>query len=184
MKILKYVHARTAFKIGLQLLECHSGQIILLPDFLCNVIWHPLEFLGLKVITYSLNDDLEPIWDEIEEIGSRENIFALLMVHYFGQPQKIDSYKKFCKNHDIFLIEDNAHGHGGYYNGIPLGSYGDAGFSSPRKQLRNSLIGSSSFTGAQIEAHLLRTGIDHKRRAETLSLAEWSRLHDRWNESE
>ena len=151
MKILKYVHARTAFKIGLQLLECHSGQIILLPDFLCNVIWHPLELLSIKVITHSLNDNLEPIWDEIEEIGSRENIFALLMVHYFGQPQNIDKYKKFCKDNHIFLIEDNAHGHGGKFNGKPLGSYGDAGFSSPRKFINISFGGCLYLRNIELE---------------------------------
>ena len=88
-----------------------------------------------------MNDNLEPIWDEIEEIVSRENIFALLMVHYFGQPQNIDKYKKFCKDNHIFLIEDNAHGHGGKFNGKPLGSYGDAGFSSPRKFINISFGG-------------------------------------------
>jgi perosamine synthetase len=133
MTLLKYAYARTAFKVGLQLLKCQAGQNILLPDFLCNVVWHPLDSLGLKVITYSLNDDLRPNWDEIEDIVSREKIFALLMVHYFGQPQDIDIYVKYCINKNILLVEDNAHGLGGYYNGKPLGSYGDVGFSSPRK---------------------------------------------------
>ena len=110
MRTLQYSYARTAFKVGLQLLKCQVGQKILLPDFLCNVVWHPLDSLGLKVITYSLNDDLKPNWDEIEEIVSREKIFALLMVHYFGQPQDIDIYVKYCSNNNILLVEDNAHG--------------------------------------------------------------------------
>ena len=133
MQILKYGKARTAFRMGLQLLECQPGQIILLPDYLCNVISHHLKLLGLKVITYSLDDNLDPIWEEIERIVSREDIFALLMVHYFGQPQNISRYKIFCRNNNIFLIEDNAHGHGGNFNGRPLGCFGDVGFSSPRK---------------------------------------------------
>ena len=102
MTILNYAHARTAFKVGLQLLKCQAGQIILLPDFLCNVVWHPLYNLDLKVITYSLSDDLEPNWDELEKIVSRGKIFALLMVHYFGQPQNIEKYNNFCKKKKFF----------------------------------------------------------------------------------
>ena len=102
MRTLQYAYARTAFKVGLQLLKCQAGQIILLPDFLCNVVWHPLYNLGLKVITYSLSDDLEPNWDELEKIVSRGKIFALLMVHYFGQPQNIEKYNNFCKKKKFF----------------------------------------------------------------------------------
>ena len=50
-------------------------------------------------------------------------------------------YKKFCKDNHIFLIEDNAHGHGGNYNSKPLGSHGDFGFSSPRKFINISFGG-------------------------------------------
>ena len=39
------------------------------------------------------------------------------------------------------MIEDNAHGHGGYYNRKPLGSHGDIGFSSPRKFINISFGG-------------------------------------------
>jgi hypothetical protein len=151
LKILKYTHARTAFKIGLQLLGCRAGNTVLLPDFLCDVVWHPLDLLGLKVITYSLNDSLEPIWGDIEGISKRENIFALLMVHYFGQPQIISKYDEFCKDNNIFLIEDNAHGHGGYSNGKPMGSFGDFGFSSPRKFLNISFGGYLYFQNLELE---------------------------------
>ena len=34
---------------------------------------------------------------------------------------------------NLILIEDNAHGHGGSVNGKLLGTFGDIGFSSPRK---------------------------------------------------
>jgi len=141
MKILYYSRARTALRIGLQLLECKQGDIILIPDFLCNVLWHPIELLGLKVITYSVDNNLNPEWDEIEEIEFRENIFALLMVHYFGQPQNIEKYKEFCNEKQIYLIENNAHGHGGTYNGKTLGTFGDIGFSSPRKFVNKSYGG-------------------------------------------
>lgn len=48
-----------------------------------------------------------------------------------------------------------------------------AGFSQPRKQLRNSLAAGLGMAHEEVEAWLGRAGIDPKRRAETLSLGEW-----------
>ncbi len=51
-----------------------------------------------------------------------------------------------------------------------------AGFSQPRKQLRNSLASGLQIAPAAVEGWLAVAGIDPKRRAETLSLAEWAAL--------
>jgi 16S rRNA (adenine1518-N6/adenine1519-N6)-dimethyltransferase len=51
-----------------------------------------------------------------------------------------------------------------------------AGFSQPRKQLRNSLAAGLNAPAAQVEAWLLAAGISAQRRAEALTLAEWGAL--------
>ena len=51
-----------------------------------------------------------------------------------------------------------------------------AGFSQPRKQLRNPLAAALDMTKQATDAMLARAGIDRTRRAETLSLAEWHTL--------
>ena len=51
-----------------------------------------------------------------------------------------------------------------------------AGFSQPRKQLRNSLAAGLRLARATAEAWLTTAGIDPQRRAETLTLAEWGSL--------
>ena len=51
-----------------------------------------------------------------------------------------------------------------------------AGFSQPRKQMRNSLAAGLSVAPAQAEAWLAAAGIAPQRRAETLTLAEWGAL--------
>jgi 16S rRNA (adenine1518-N6/adenine1519-N6)-dimethyltransferase len=51
-----------------------------------------------------------------------------------------------------------------------------AGFSQKRKQLRNALSGGLRLGARQVDEHLLRAGIDPKRRAETLTLEEWGTL--------
>jgi len=50
------------------------------------------------------------------------------------------------------------------------------GFSSPRKQLRNSLAHSLEMPPNQVSIFLEKAGIDGKRRAETLTLEEWREL--------
>ena len=127
--------ARTALKSGLIELGLVAGERILVPDFICNVVSDEISKLGLNPIFYEVTDTLAPKWSELEKIVVGDNVKALVMVHYFGQPQDIDRFLLFCSKHKLFLIEDNAHGHSGTYRGMTLGTFGDVGLSSPRKIL-------------------------------------------------
>ncbi len=51
-----------------------------------------------------------------------------------------------------------------------------AGFSQPRKQLRNTLASGLGLSPAGVAAWLTAVGIDPRRRAETLTLTEWGAL--------
>lgn len=51
-----------------------------------------------------------------------------------------------------------------------------AGFSQKRKTLRNALAAGLGLPAGQAEAMLDKAGVDPRRRAETLDLAEWNRL--------
>jgi 16S rRNA (adenine1518-N6/adenine1519-N6)-dimethyltransferase len=53
-----------------------------------------------------------------------------------------------------------------------------SGFSSPRKQLHNSLAHGLGLKPAEVAPFLNQAAIDPKRRAETLSLEEWARLYE------
>jgi 16S rRNA (adenine1518-N6/adenine1519-N6)-dimethyltransferase len=53
-----------------------------------------------------------------------------------------------------------------------------SGFSSPRKQLHNSLAHGLGMKPADVAPFLKRADIDLKRRAETLSLEEWAKLYE------
>lgn len=54
------------------------------------------------------------------------------------------------------------------------------GFSSPRKQLRNSLAHGLGVKPAEAASLLEKARIEPQRRAETLSLEEWARLYEVW----
>jgi len=52
---------------------------------------------------------------------------AIIVVHMLGVPTRLKEIKEIADKHNIPLIEDTAWGCGGYYNDIPLGTYGDMG---------------------------------------------------------
>jgi len=132
-----FSHARTAMKYGVKLLSINKGDKILIPDFICDVVFHPLDDLQIEYEFYSLYDDLTPKWDALEKLVTIDTK-AIMMIHYFGQPQDVKAFMSFCNKHKLYLIEDNAHGYGGMLNGKLLGTFGDIGFSSPRKHLLTS----------------------------------------------
>ncbi len=59
-----------------------------------------------------------------------------------------------------------------------------AGFSQKRKTLRNTLSAGLGLPAVQTENLLAAAGIDPRRRAETLSIAEWGRLTDVWKRTQ
>ena len=52
---------------------------------------------------------------------------AIIVIHMLGTPARLKEIKKIADKHEIPLIEDTAWGCGGFYNDIPLGTYGDIG---------------------------------------------------------
>jgi perosamine synthetase len=130
-----FAHARTALKYGLGCLGLGPGDKILVPNYVCEALIQPMRDLAIKPIFYPVDDSLHPRWEVLETISRRIACRAIVMIHYFGQPQDIRRFQKFCLKRRLYLIEDNAHGFGGMFNGKLLGTYGDLGISSPRKIL-------------------------------------------------
>ncbi|KJS28617.1 MAG: hypothetical protein VR64_23865 [Desulfatitalea sp. BRH_c12] len=128
----KFAFARTALKYGLNSIGLEQGDDLLVPEFICESALEPLQELGIKPKYYPVGPTLEPEWTWVEQRISMATK-ALLIVHYFGQPQQMKTCVKFCQDHSLLLIEDNAHGFGGTFSGQLLGTFGDMGVSAPRK---------------------------------------------------
>ena len=50
---------------------------------------------------------------------------AIVIVHLFGMPSKIDELVAIAKKHNLKILEDASHAHGAMYKGNPIGSFGD-----------------------------------------------------------
>ncbi len=75
-------------------------------------------FADLDRLTLNLNPE------SIEErITDRTR--AILVVHLFGQPCRMDEIMEIAEKHDLYVIEDCAQAHGAEYDGQRVGTFGD-----------------------------------------------------------
>jgi len=75
--------------------------------------------------------DIEPDYFNIDTKKIEEKITqktkAIIPVHLYGQPAKIDEIKKRCEEYNFFLIEDCAQAHFAEYDDQKVGTFGIAG---------------------------------------------------------
>lgn len=73
--------------------------------------------------------DIDPITKGIDANQVADAVtdktVAISWVNYAGVSPDIEALQRISGDHDLLLIEDNAHGLGGSYKGKPLGSFGD-----------------------------------------------------------
>lgn len=115
-----------------------ENSVILLPSLICRELLAPLNQRSLVIKYYDVSKDFIPVkasdeWDFSD---------VVIAVNYFGFPQPLTPFKEYCSRVGAKLIEDNAHGYGGYdESGVLLGTRGDFGIFSFRKTLPLNLGG-------------------------------------------
>jgi len=131
---LFFFWARNALFHALRALAVPSSARVLLPAYVCKAAVEPFEAYGAQIDFYRIGRDCTPDFDEIEA-RIRPDTRAVLAVHYFGFPQRIQEFRKLCEAKNLLLFEDCAHVLRGEIGGQPLGSFGDASVFSYRKFL-------------------------------------------------
>ena len=84
----------------------------------------------------------------LENLIIEQQLKALIIVHTFGQPDRIEEIAKLCRKYKVLLIEDFSQAHGASYRDQIVGSFGDLSFCSTmgRKTLTSGSIGGLIFT--------------------------------------
>ena len=125
--------ARTCLKYGIKLYKLSNTEI-LVPEYVCNEVIDTLNSLGMVIKYYEINDMLIPNYDNIKsKINSK--VKSIVFINYFGLPLNLTNNIQFSKEHNLLMIEDNAHGFSGKFNNQYLGTFGDISINSPRKNL-------------------------------------------------
>ena len=116
----------SALRIALASLGIKEGDEVITQSFTFVATAEAIiESRAIPIITEideTLNMDPK---DLINKITDKTK--AVIVVHMLGVPARLEEIKKICTEKNIPLIEDTAWGCGGYYDNIPLGTYGDIG---------------------------------------------------------
>ncbi|MEA3493468.1 MAG: DegT/DnrJ/EryC1/StrS family aminotransferase [Candidatus Margulisiibacteriota bacterium] len=113
-----------------------KGEVIL-PSFTFHATAHAVVWNGLKPVFV----DCEPVTYNIDPEAIKKAITpdtsAIIGVHIFGNPAKVEELQIIAEENDLRLMFDAAHGFGAKRNGKAIGGFGDAeSFSlSPTKLL-------------------------------------------------
>ena len=120
-----------AIHLALILLGVERKDEVLIQSFTFCGSSNPILYQGAipilidsEVDTYNLDPDVLEfaIKDRIEK-GKKPK--AVIMVHLYGMPAKIDEIRAVCQSHEIPLIEDVAEALGASYKGKKAGGFGD-----------------------------------------------------------
>lgn len=92
---------------------------------------------GLKPVLVEPRVDTLEIDDSIIENAITQRTKAVMIVHLYGRCAQTEKIREICRQHQLYLFEDNAQAHGCAYKGKRTGSLGDAGAHSfyPGKNL-------------------------------------------------
>jgi len=103
-----------------------TGDVITTPMTFATTVSSAMRAGANPVLADVRSDTLTLDPEAVKEAITPETE-AIVPVHYAGQATDMDAFRDLAADHDLALVEDAAHGLGGYYDGEPLGTLGDAG---------------------------------------------------------
>lgn len=114
-----------ALEVAMRAIEIGKGDEVIMPTFTIISCAMAVTKLGaVPVLVDSNIDDWNMNVDDIEaKITARTK--AIMVVHLYGLPVKVDKVLELANKYDLKVIEDAAEMHGQTYNGQPCGSFGD-----------------------------------------------------------
>ena len=121
-----------ALHLGLILLGLGEGDEVICQSFTFSASANPIAYLGAKPVfvdsekdTWNMDPVLleEAIKDRLEKTGRLPK--AIIPVHLYGMPGKLDEILEVAKRYDIPVLEDSAEALGSEYKGRKCGTFGE-----------------------------------------------------------
>ena len=123
--------------LGLVLLGVKAGDEVICQSMTFSASANPIAYVGAKPVfvdsekdTWNMSPALleEAIADRRRKTGRKPK--AIIAVHLYGTPARIDEIMAVARRHEIPVIEDAAEALGATYKGKRLGTFGDFGIYS------------------------------------------------------
>jgi len=115
-----------ALEIALWALALPPGSEVIVPANTFIATSEAVTRSGLRVIFCDCLDDYTISPASLRDSISK-NTSAVIIVHLYGQPCRIDEILDLTTQHGLRLIEDSAHAHGATWRGRKVGTFGDIG---------------------------------------------------------
>ncbi len=121
-----------ALHLAVKLAGVERGDVVLCSDMTFVASANPVSYEGaVQVFVDSERDtwNMDPVALE-KAFEKYPQAKAVILVHLYGVPAKIDEIAEICRRHNAVLIEDAAESLSATYNGRQCGTFGDYGILS------------------------------------------------------
>ncbi|PWH84266.1 transcriptional regulator [Algibacter marinivivus] len=157
-----------ALQIAMMGLGLKPGDEVITADFTFAATVEVIALLNLTPVLVDVNEDDFNINIEAVKKAITPKTKAIVPVHLFGQCADMEAIMKIAKEHNLFVIEDNAQAIGANYTysdgtKVKAGTIGDVGATSffPSKNLGCYGDGGAIFTNDDDLAHTIRGIVNH-----------------------
>lgn len=121
-----------AIHLALRILEVQEGDIVFTPSLTFSATCNPIVYE--KAVPVFIDSE-EETWNMSPEALEKAfekypNPKAVIVVHLYGTPAKLDDIIKICDTHNVPLIEDAAESLSSTYKGKHTGTFGKIGIYS------------------------------------------------------
>ena len=166
--VIPCANGTDALQVALMALDLKEGDEIITADFTFAATVEVIHLLKLKTVLVDVNYDTFTIDTEQLKKAITPKTKAIIPVHLFGQCANMEEIQKIAKEHQLYVIEDNAQAIGAdfiFSNGEKkkAGTIGTIGTTSffPSKNLGCYGDGGAIFTNDDDLAYKIRGIVNH-----------------------
>jgi len=114
-----------ALEMACRAIGLKEGDEVIVPSFTFTSTANCVALTGATLVFSDVNASTLSLDLESIKRNITSKTRAVIVVHYGGISSDIKEIANLCKESGIYLIEDNAHGLGGQFEGSNLGTFGD-----------------------------------------------------------
>jgi L-glutamine:2-deoxy-scyllo-inosose/3-amino-2,3-dideoxy-scyllo-inosose aminotransferase len=124
---LSAANGTVTLQIALEACGIGAGDEVILPGLTWQATAATILDVNATPVFVDVSEDTWCIDPEKIEKAITPRTRAIIPVHLYGNFCDMDAILKIARKHDLFIIEDCAHKHGGEWDGKKAGSIGDIG---------------------------------------------------------
>lgn len=122
------ISGTSALHLALRLLSVNIGDVVMVQSFTFCGTTNPVSYQGAEIVFIDSEPDTwnmcpEALTQALEEYYGK-NVKAILPVHLYGMPAKMDEIQAIANRYMVPVIEDAAEALGSSLNGYPCGTFG------------------------------------------------------------